>query len=248
MQAQSTHLDRYYKSLNFRVQFKMFQDIFYYHNSYILMLKSKILFIALFASLCSSCLSQSKDLSKYQKAYFAAGCFWCVEAIYESLNGVEEVISGYSGGKKENAHYDEVGSGVTKHAETVEVYYDQNIISYETLVKVFFLSHDPTTLNRQGPDIGTQYRSILFYQDKKERSFAKEYIKSLQEGGKFKDPIVTELTKFESFYPAEDHHQNYERNNPQSPYVKRVSIPRLIRAQKLFPELLKPEKNIIDKH
>jgi peptide-methionine (S)-S-oxide reductase len=181
------------------------------------------------------------DLEGLEKAYFASGCFWCVEAIYESVKGVPEVISGYSGGKEANATYPKVSSGATRHAEAVEVYYDPAVVDYVTLLKVFFGSHDPTTLNQQGPDRGPQYRSAIFYRNETEKEAALSYIEELTEAGTFAKPIVTEVVPFEAFYPAEDYHQNYERNNPFQPYVMQVSVPRLKKFQRAFPELLKEE-------
>ncbi len=180
-----------------------------------------------------------KDLSGYSKAYFASGCFWCVEAIFESVKGVEEVISGYSGGDAKKANYGEVSSARTKHAEAVEVYYDPNIVDYPTLIKVFFGSHDPTTPNQQGNDRGPQYRSVIFYQSPEEKGVAEAYMATLTADAVFPAPIVTELVPLKAFYPAEDYHQNYERRNPTNPYVQAVSIPRLKRFQAKFPELLK---------
>ncbi|MFD0861445.1 peptide-methionine (S)-S-oxide reductase MsrA [Sungkyunkwania multivorans] len=182
-----------------------------------------------------------QDLSSYEKAYFASGCFWCVEAIFESVKGVKEVISGYAGGERPNPTYEEVAYGRTKHAEAVEVYYDPEVVSFETLVRVFFGSHDPTTLNRQGPDRGAQYRSIAFYQNEKEEKTIREYIAQLEREKLFSKPIVTQVVPLKAFYKAEDYHQDYERRNPNQPYIKSVSIPRLKRFQKLYPELLKEE-------
>ncbi len=185
---------------------------------------------------------QSKDLSKYKKAYFASGCFWCVEAIFESVEGVEEVISGYSGGTAKDANYSKVSAGLTDHAESVEVYYDPKKVSYITLLKVFFGSHDPTTLNRQGPDAGRQYRSAIFYSNDEEKMFAQNYVKQLYNQGTFDlGSITTEIVSLEAFYPAEDYHQNYERLNPNQGYVRAVSIPRLKKFQAKFPELLKKQ-------
>lgn len=183
----------------------------------------------------------AKDISGLEVAYFASGCFWCVEAIFESLIGVEEVISGYCGGSAEDANYEMVSSGRTKHAETVAVYYNPVLIKYETLLKVFFDSHDPTTLNRQGPDAGYQYRSAIFYQNEDEKNKARAYIDQLTAEKVFKSAITTTLEPFESFYPAEQYHQDYERNNPHNPYVRNVSIPRLRKFQSKHPELLKQE-------
>ncbi|RMG62077.1 MAG: peptide-methionine (S)-S-oxide reductase [Bacteroidetes bacterium] len=182
------------------------------------------------------------DLSGYSKAYFASGCFWCVEAIYESVEGVAEVISGYAGGEEANPTYEQVSAGRTGHAEAVEVYYDPEVVSYETLVKVFFGSHDPTTLNRQGPDRGPQYRSVAFYQNAEEKEVIQGYMAQLVEEGTFAPgSITTEVAPLTKFWPAEDYHQDYERHNPGNPYVQRVSIPRLKRFQAKFPELLKAE-------
>ncbi|PHR50122.1 MAG: peptide-methionine (S)-S-oxide reductase [Fluviicola sp.] len=171
-------------------------------------------------------------------AYFASGCFWCVEAVFESVTGVGDVISGYSGGKKSNANYRAVSAGITDHAEAVAVHYDSTKIDYPTLLKVFFGSHDPTTLNQQGPDRGTQYRSAIFYRNQKEKKLAKEYIEQLLTDKVF-PKITTEVVGFDAFYPAEDYHQNYEKKNPNNSYVRNVSIPRLKKFQKQYPELLK---------
>jgi peptide-methionine (S)-S-oxide reductase len=180
-----------------------------------------------------------EDLSKYKRAYFASGCFWCVEAIFESVDGVAEVISGYSGGKSETANYTAVSSGYTQHAEAVEIYYDSSKVSYETLLEVFFGSHDPTTLNQQGPDRGPQYRSAIFYKTEDERKLITRYIKSLKSKKVFPSPITTVVSKYRAFYPAEEYHQNYEVRNPTNPYVQNVSIPRLNKFKKKYKHLLK---------
>lgn len=176
-----------------------------------------------------------------KKAYFASGCFWCVEAIYESVRGVSEVYSGYAGGFTKNPNYNQIGTGRTGHAEAVEVLYDPKVVSYSTLVQVFFGSHDPTTPNRQGPDYGSQYRSIAFYNSDQERQIIQNYIALLQEKEIFSKEIVTEIKPLDKFYYAEEYHQDYEKNNPNNPYVKQVSIPRLRKFQNLYPELLKEE-------
>lgn len=181
----------------------------------------------------------SQNLEGLSKAYFASGCFWCVEAIYESLIGVEEVVSGYAEGTEENARYDRVSSGSTAHVEAVVVYYNSELISYETLVKVFFASGDPTTLNQQGPDKGYQYRSAIYYQNDKEKLIAETYRNSLEAAEVFNKPIVTDITPFTTFFDAEPYHQDFEKRNPNQGYVRAVSIPRLKRFQKAFPELLK---------
>jgi peptide-methionine (S)-S-oxide reductase len=183
--------------------------------------------------------SVQKDLSGYHRAYFASGCFWCVEAVFESVRGVEEAVSGYAGGKSPNPTYEAVSAGLTGHAEAVEVYYDTTIIDYPTLLKVFYGSHDPTTLNRQGPDAGTQYRSAIFYQNEQEKKLIEDYIANLTSSGVFNGPITTEVSTLQKFYVAEDYHQDYERKNPNNPYVRAVSIPRLKKFQATHKDLLK---------
>lgn len=184
-----------------------------------------------------------KDLSSYSKAYFASGCFWCVEAIYESVEGVAEAISGYQGGHTDNPTYQQIGTGRTGHAESVEVYYDAKVVSYETLVKVFFGSHDPTTLNQQGPDKGTQYRSAIFYQNDEEKKIIDDYIAELVANEVFDGKITTEVAPYATFWPAEEYHQDFERRNPNQGYVRAVSIPRLRKFQAKFPDLLKKESH-----
>lgn len=212
-------------------------------------------FLILLVIFLSSCGSQStnvrsdgkeKDIIKsdfnpaeYETSVFASGCFWCVEAIFESVEGVAEAVSGYAGGSASDASYDKVSAGITNHAESVMVYYDPEIVDYNTLLKVFFGSHDPTTLNRQGPDRGRQYRSTIFYKNEEERNAAESYIQELTDKKTFSGEITTTLEKLEKFYPAEDYHQDFEKNNPDQPYVKSVSIPRLKKFQSKYPELLK---------
>ena len=181
----------------------------------------------------------SKVKQGLKKAYFASGCFWCVEAIYESVRGVNEVYSGYAGGLTKNPNYNQIGTGKTGHAEAVEVIYDPKLVSFETLVQIFFGSHDPTTPNRQGPDYGSQYRSIAFYASNEERDIIQDYIQILEKGGYFSKKIITEIEPLEKFYYAEQYHQDYEKNNPNNPYVQQVSLPRLRKFQKQYPELLK---------
>lgn len=186
----------------------------------------------------------AKDLSKFSKAYLAAGCFWCVEGVFESVKGVEEVISGYSGGTTKNPTYEEVGSKSTGHAEAVEIYYDSSKVDFPTLLKVYFNSMDPTQVNGQGPDHGTPYRSIIFYQNEKEKKAAQDYIAALNKSGKYSDPIAVEVKKFEKFWNAEGYHQNYIYTHASNPYVQHESIPRIQRFQKQFPELIKQDKNL----
>ena len=180
----------------------------------------------------------SNAQKKQEVAYFASGCFWCVEAIFESVEGVNEAVSGYAGGHTSNPTYQKIGTGTTGHAETVAVYYNPKKVSFTTLVKVFFGSHNPTTVNGQHPDYGTQYRSIAFYRNATEKKIIDDYIKKLNTEV-YKGKIATEVIKFTKFYEAEAYHQNYERLNPNNPYVRNVSIPRLNRFKKKFPELLK---------
>ena len=176
---------------------------------------------------------------EYSIAYFASGCFWCVEAVFESVKGVQEAISGYSGGEKPNPSYQEVSRGSTKHAEAVKVIYDPSEINFETLVDVFFASHDPTTLNSQGPDHGPQYRSIAFYQTNEQKEIISRAIRELEAKKEYAQPIVTEVQKFEKFWEAETYHQDYERKHPNNPYIQGVSIPRLNRFKAKLPQVLK---------
>lgn len=171
------------------------------------------------------------------RAYFASGCFWCVEAIYESVKGVEESISGYSGGFTQNPDYASSNTGRTGHAEAVEIIYDPKIISFSQLVDVYFGSQNPTQVNGQGPDRGTQYRSIIFYQNDAEKKIILQKKETLAK--KLNKKIAAEVYPFLKFWKAEDYHQNYERLHPNQSYIRGVSIPRLKRFQAKFPELLK---------
>ncbi len=172
-------------------------------------------------------------------AVFAAGCFWCEEAIFESLKGVKEAVSGYSGGHTQNPTYEEVCSHTTGHTETVQVYYDPKMITYQTLLEVYFASQDPTQVNGQGPDHGDSYRSVIFYRNATEQNQAEAYKKLLNESGKYKKPIAVIIEPLKVFYMAEAYHQNYEKLHPENPYVRNVSIPRLERMKAQFPQLLK---------
>ena len=171
-------------------------------------------------------------------AYFASGCFWCVEAIFESVEGVSEAISGYAGGHTKTPTYQTIGTGKTGHAEAVAVYYNPEKVSFKTLVDVFFGSHDPTTKNGQHPDYGSQYRSIAFYNTMNEKKVIDLAIQKLNKEV-YNNKIVTEVTKHTVFYEAEDYHQDYEKLNPYNSYVRNVSVPRLKRFQKKFPKILK---------
>jgi methionine-S-sulfoxide reductase len=173
-------------------------------------------------------------------AIFAGGCFWCVEAVFEQLDGVSEVVSGYIGDSKETANYDAVCSGDTKHAEAVKIVYDPRKITYAALLRVFFTTHDPTTLNRQGPDAGTQYRSAIFFANDQEKAVAAAYIGQLAEAKSFAQPIVTTLEPLGAgFFPAEKYHQDFAKLNPNHGYVRQWSQPKVAKVQEKFPEKLK---------
>ena len=173
-----------------------------------------------------------------QKAVFAGGCFWGVDAVFKSVKGVQRVVSGYAGGKQSTAHYEMVGSGRTGHAESVEVTYDPAQISYGKLLEVFFsVAHDPTQLNRQGPDEGTQYRSAIFYANENQKQVADAYVRQLEEAHAFKHKIVTQVTPLTGFYPAEGYHQNYLALHPNEPYILFNDLPKLDHLKKEFPDL-----------
>lgn len=172
-----------------------------------------------------------------EHAYFSSGCFWCVEAIYESVKGVKEAISGYAGGEMKNPTYENSDG----HAETVEVIYDPDEVSYKTLVQVYFGSQNPTQVNGQGPDIGKHYRSIIFYQNEEQKQTIEEVKAEVAKN--YDKPIAAEILPFQKFWKAEDYHQNYERNHPENPYIQNVSIPRINRFKEKFPELLKENKH-----
>ena len=184
--------------------------------------------------------SISYGQTELKNAYFASGCFWCVESIYESLEGVNDVESGYSGGWLKNPTYRQVLTGKTGHAESIKVSYNPNQISFSKLVEVFFASHDPTTLNKQGPDIGTHYRSIAFYEIEEEKIIIEKEIKRLLDN-KIYDLIVTEVRNFEKFYLAERYHQDYKIKNPNNPYIWNVSVPRIEKFKSNYSDLLKKD-------
>ena len=207
-----------------------------------------ISFICL-AGILLSCDGQAQSDSNVEKvslsgpkgksiAAFASGCFWCSEHIFEAVVGVDSAISGYAGGTVPNPTYELVNTETTGHAETVLVYYDPEVIDYEELTKVFFMSHDPTTPNRQGPDVGSSYRSILFYQTPGEKVIAEKAIREFSPS--FAAPIVTEIKPLNEFYRAEEYHQDYIQHNPKSPYVLGVSIPRYEQFKKIYKGKLKP--------
>jgi len=177
--------------------------------------------------------------NKYDKATFGSGCFWCTEAVFEKLNGVVDVVSGYSGGKTNNPTYKEICSGETGHAEVTQITFDPSIISFKELLEVFWKTHDPTTLNRQGSDIGTQYRSVIFYHNEEQKMLSEEYKNKLEEAKIFDDPIVTEITIIEKFDSAEDFHQDYYEQNKSQPYCSFVITPKLEKFKKIFKDKLK---------
>ncbi|UYZ64175.1 peptide-methionine (S)-S-oxide reductase MsrA [Hymenobacter weizhouensis] len=176
-----------------------------------------------------------------EQATFGAGCFWCVEAVFQDLNGVEKVVSGYTGGRIANPTYKEVCSGLTGHAEVAQITYDPSKISFEELLEVFWKTHDPTTLNRQGADVGTQYRSAIFYHNDEQRRLAEEYKKKLNDAHAFPNPVVTEIVPLEKFYAAENYHQNYYNQNSQQPYCQFVVKPKVDKVRQVFADKLKIE-------
>jgi peptide-methionine (S)-S-oxide reductase len=176
---------------------------------------------------------------KLQKATFGMGCFWCTEALFQRLNGVSSVKSGYEGGDIPNPTYEEVCSGTTNHAEVIEVTYDPAKISYDELLEVFWKSHDPTTLNRQGADVGTQYRSVVFYHTDEQKEIATKYKNELNKTKAFANPVVTEIAKAETFYVAENYHQDYFIKNGELPYCRLVILPKMEKLEKLFKAKLK---------
>ncbi|MDY0341930.1 MAG: peptide-methionine (S)-S-oxide reductase MsrA [Lentimicrobium sp.] len=214
------------------------------------MYKLFILF-ALMASTVSGCANQSNsnhtdmsaneltDLIHTDTATLGSGCFWCTEAIFQELNGVLSIESGYSGGKRANPTYDQVTSGATGHAEVTQIVYDPKKISFDELLEVFWKTHDPTTLNRQGADVGTQYRSVIFYHNPRQKELAEKYKAELNSSGAWDNPIVTEISPFTAFYKAEDYHQNYYNNNRNAAYCTFVIGPKLEKLRKVFKEKTK---------
>ncbi|MCA9161909.1 MAG: peptide-methionine (S)-S-oxide reductase MsrA [Planctomycetales bacterium] len=172
-------------------------------------------------------------------ATFGSGCFWCTEGVFQQLRGVHSAVSGYSGGQVENPTYQQVCTGTTGHAEVVQVTYDPNLVSFAELLEVFWKTHDPTTLNRQGNDVGTQYRSVVFYHDEVQRDEAERYKQQLDDSRVFGSPIVTQIVPFERFFRAEEYHQNYYEQNPQQPYCQAVVGPKIDKFKKSFSDRLK---------
>ena len=196
-----------------------------------------ILLITLFALSLNG--FAQKKASNLETITLGGGCYWCVEAIYEDLNGVKSVVSGFSGGNVADPSYEEVCTGTTGHAEVVQITYDKNITDINEIFKVFFTVHDPTTLNRQGADVGTQYRSVIFYKNEEQRKAAQSIITELNKAKVYDSPIVTKVEPFKKFYKAEDYHQNYYANNKNQPYCKMVIQPKIEKFEKVFKDKLK---------
>ena len=172
-------------------------------------------------------------------ATLAGGCFWCVEAIFKRLKGMKSVLSGYTGGKIDNPSYKQVSQGTSGHAEAIQIKFDPNIISYEKLLDVFWHLHDPTTLNKQGPDVGEQYKSVIFYHNEEQKRIAEESKSKVEKSGMYKDPIVTQIVPFNNFYKAEEDHQDYYEKNPDQPYCKIVIDPKIQKLLLKYPEEVK---------
>ena len=195
----------------------------------------------------NSCNHESKDslvdLNFIQEgtgvATFAGGCFWCTEAVFERMTGVKDVVSGYTGGAKENPTYKQVSYGETEHAEAVQIYYDPKVVTYQQLLEVFFATHDPTQLNRQGPDVGRQYRTAVYFHNDDQKAATEAIIAKLDKSGKHHKKIVTEVENYSKFYIAEDYHQNYYELNPGNPYVISIAKPKVKKFKKLFPDQVK---------
>jgi len=184
---------------------------------------------------------EKNNLGTYAVATFAGGCFWCTEASFERIKGVKEVISGYAGGPEEYPTYSEVSNKKTKHTEAIQIFYDPEVITYEKLLEVFFVAHNPTQYHQQGPDVGPQYRSAIFYHDAKQQQLTENYIKQLDDFGKFATGIVTEVNEYKEFWVAEAYHQDYYEINPGNPYIMTVSRPKVEKVKKTFKDILKEE-------
>ncbi len=172
-------------------------------------------------------------------ATLGAGCFWCIEAVFQRIAGVTEVVSGYTGGKVKDPTYREICGGRTGHAEVAQITFDPSIVSFEEILEVFWVSHDPTTLNRQGADIGTQYRSAIFYHNEEQKKIAERSKKVLDESKVYNDPVITEITELDTFYKAEDYHQNYFNDNAEQPYCQFVVKPKVDKVKRVFADNLK---------
>jgi len=204
------------------------------------------LFISTYSTSCAQRIKEnnmeqtdSHTSSRLEMATFGSGCFWCTEAVFERLNGVEKVVSGYSGGHVKNPTYKEVCNGTTGHAEVCRIYYDPDTISFQELLDVFWHTHDPTTLNRQGNDVGSQYRSVIFYSNEEEKRIAEESKREVNASGIFMEPIVTEISPLVNFFEAEDYHQDYFDNNSSQPYCTFVIAPKVKKLQSKYSDKLK---------
>ena len=182
---------------------------------------------------------ENLNMDNLEKATFGSGCFWCTEAIFEELKGVRSVVSGYAGGHVINPTYEEICTGTTGHAEVTQIMFDPSIISYDELLEVFWKTHDPTTLNRQGNDVGPQYRSAIFYHNDEQKQLAEKYKSELDKSGAWDNPIVTEISPLTNYFPAEEYHQDYYANNPNQGYCAFVIAPKLEKFKKVFKEKLK---------
>ena len=198
----------------------------------------KNILLICFSALSLNGFSQKKE-SNLETITLGGGCYWCVEAVYENLDGVKSVVSGFSGGKTTNPTYEEVCTGATGHAEVVQITYDKTITNVNEIFKVFFTVHDPTTLNRQGADVGTQYRSVIFYKNEEQKKAAQSIITSLNKAKVYDNPITTKVEPFTKFYKAESYHQNYYANNKNQPYCKMVIQPKIEKFEKVFKDKLK---------
>jgi peptide-methionine (S)-S-oxide reductase len=181
------------------------------------------------------------DKQQLDTATFAGGCFWCTEAVFERVRGVRSVVSGYIGGQQKDPTYEQVSAGQTSHAEGVQVYFNPDEIAYEDLVKIFFGTHDPTQLNRQGPDVGEQYRSAVYYHNPQQKAVVEAHVQELSSSDKYDQPIVTQVEPLDVFYPAEGYHQNYYENNPSNPYIMSVAKPKVKKLIKNYPDYLKDD-------
>lgn len=205
-------------------------------------MKTLMTILTLVAGLQAFGQNKSPDMTEnsgYKYATFGSGCFWCSEAVFEDVKGVINVVSGYSGGKVINPSYREVCTGRTGHAEVVQIKYDPRIVSYQMLLNIFFKTHDPTSLNRQGADVGSQYRSVIFYHDENQEKLAKETIKKLDSSGVYDKKIVTQVEPFQNFYMADDYHQDYYKKHPEYGYCSVVISPKLKKFKENFSDMLK---------
>ena len=202
-------------------------------------MKNSFLLILLFSLGITAQNKPNKSNTNLETITLGGGCYWCIEAIFENLNGVKTVVSGFSGGKTTNPSYEEVCTGKTGHAEVVQITYDKTKTNLDEILKVFFTVHDPTTLNRQGADVGTQYRSVIFYNNENQKKTAEDIINDLNKNKVYNSPIVTKVEPFKNFYKAEDYHQDYFANNANKPYCRLVIQPKLEKFEKVFKDRLK---------